>query len=471
MVQGMNSIPQLNVSARRTDLIAGIIGTAALASILLLLQSPLLLFFFLAGLLTLISFLFWFEYIPLVLIVLLPFSVEMQITGGTRLTVPTEPLIIIVVLAFILRAVFQGKLKIRSSQLNIAVLLLYSVMVVSLGYTWQTESTLKAIIRDSGYILIGFYIIPLCIQTEKQLQHVCIAGLATHTAIVLYGFITQLMNGIRIYDKLAAPFFIEHCIYAAFITFSFAFILAYQLNQKPGRFHLLLSLASLLIGLAIGLTFVRAAWLSVVILLLFYMIQFYHKRSSVDLIIILMVLFIAAIVLMTVTDLGKLFMQRIETIGDTKYVSNHDRLDRWAAAWKMALDHIVYGVGWGAYPDVYPYYRVFENAFSSNIRMGAHNLYLEILAETGLIGISIFLYMIYVYFRQCILLQYRVKSEFLNVFVIALQGAMITYLFHAFLNNLGPSDKISIMFWFMLGMVPTVTYLVEKEDSQQEHSS
>jgi hypothetical protein len=41
---------------------------------------------------------------------------------------------------------------------------------------------------------------------------------------------------------------------------------------------------------------------------------------------------------------------------------------------------------------------------------------------------------------------------------------MITYLFHAFLNNLGPSDKISIMFWFLFGMIPTIHYIAEKEN-------
>lgn len=460
----MNSISQFKLPAKHADLIAGVIGTTALASILLLLQSPLYLLLFFSGLLVVAGFLFWFEYMPLLLIVLLPFSVELHITGATRLTVPTEPLIILITLAFIIKTVFQGTINIRWSPLNAAVMMLFTVMLVSLAYTWQTESTLKAIIRDSGYILIGYYIIPLCIRSEKQLKQLCIASFITHTMIVVYGFITQLMNGIRIYDKLAAPFFVEHCIYAAFITFSFAMILAYQLNQKQGRLHLALSIASLLIGLAIGLTFVRAAWLSVVLLLFYFLFQFKNKRSSVDLIIILMVFFIAAVILMTVTDLGKLFIQRIETIGDTKYVSNHDRIDRWAAAWKMALDHIIYGVGWGAYPDVYPYYRVFDNAFSSNIRMGAHNLYLEILAETGLIGISVYLFMIYLFFRQCIVLQYKVKSEFLKVFLIAIQGAMITYLFHAFLNNLGPSDKISILFWFMMGMVPTIAYLNEKEN-------
>lgn len=461
----MNSTPsQTQTRSSRTDIIAGIAGTAALASILLLFQSPLLLGAFLGGLLTLIAFVFWYEYVPLALIVLLPFSVELQVSGDTRLTVPTEPLIILIFLAFIVRSIIYGTIKIRWSFLNVAVILFYTMLILSLAVTQEPESTIKAIIRDTGYILIGFYIIPLCINSEQRLKQLCIAGLVTHTLIVLYGLITQMLNGIRIYDELAAPFFIEHCIYAAFITFSHAFIVAYQLNQKPGRFHLLLSIAALFIGFAIGLTFVRAAWMSVAILLIYYLFQFSHKRSSVDMIIILMAFFIGATIIMTVTDLGNLFLQRIQTIGDTQYVSNYDRIDRWGAAWNMAMDNVIYGVGWGAYPDLYPDYRVFNNAFSSEIRMGAHNLYLEILAETGLIGITVYLFMIYVFFRQAIILQRRLQSDFLKVFIIAIQGCMITYLFHAFLNNLGPSDKISIMFWFLFGMIPTIHYIAEKEN-------
>ncbi len=452
---------------RYGEYLAGLIGTILLASIILLLQSPMLLLAFLGSIITVVAFVTWYQYIPLVLIVVLPFSVEMHITGDTRLTVPTEPLILLIAVAFVIRTVLFGTIKIRWSIMNLCVLMMYMIMVISLFFTWETESTVKAIIRDAGYIFTGYYLIPLCIQSEKQLKQVCVAGIITHTLIVCYGFITQLMNGIRIYDKLAAPFFIEHCIYAAFITISLAFILAYQLNQKPGRTHLLLSLAGLMIALAITLTFVRAAWISVALLLAYYLFQFKHKRSAVDMSIVLMAFFITATVVLSITDLGNMFLQRIQTIGDTDYVANYDRLDRWFAAWRMAMDHFIYGVGWGAYPDVYPYYRVLEDAFSSGIRMGAHNLYLEIFAETGIIGLMVFLFLIFVFFKHCIILQHRVQSEFLKVFLIAMQGAMITYLFHAFLNNLGPSDKIAIMFWFLLGMVPTIEYLAEKEQSIQ----
>lgn len=231
---------------------------------------------------------------------------------------------------------------------------------------------------------------------------------------------------------------------------------------------MLLSLSALFVGLAIVMTFVRAAWISVALLLFFYLFQYQKKRSAVDLIIILMVFTVAGTLMLSLTELGSLFLQRIETISDTKYVANYDRLDRWAAAWSMAMDNIVYGVGWGAYPDQYEEYQVLKGAFSSEIRMGAHNLYLEIFAETGIIGVSVFLFMIFVFFQRCIILQRRIRSEFLTVFIIAMQGAMITYLFHALLNNLGPSDKIAIMFWFLLGMVPTMEYLVERESSAKK---
>jgi O-antigen ligase len=157
-------------------------------------------------------------------------------------------------------------------------------------------------------------------------------------------------------------------------------------------------------------------------------------------------------------------LNRVDTITDLNYVANYDRIDRWTAAWHIWQDHPIAGVGWGSYPDVYFDYQTDLEAFSREERMGAHNLYLEIMAETGIIGITVFLFLIYMFFRETFIVFNMTRSRFRRVFIIGAQGAMITYLFHTLVNNLGPSDKIAITFWFLLGIMPALRALAEKEN-------
>jgi len=462
----MNSTTSTLDSQRknRPEFLIGFLGSVCLGACILLFESPLILLGLLLAILGITVLWFWSDLLPTVVFLLLAFSVEIQLSGTTRLTVPTEPCIVLAVFLFFARMAVAKKIVYRRSPLNVGLFLMYFVMVLSLIFTWVTISTVKAIIRDTGYILMGYFVIPRYINSELRLRRVVVGCLIAHTLLVLYGFATQVLGGIHIYDEIASPFFIEHCIYAAFITMTFAFLLAYYLDLEPGKIRFRLAVLVGIFGVAIILTFVRAAWISVAFLLAYYLYQYRVKRSSVDLILILLVFLLIGIVLTFTTDLGNLFLQRVDTVADLQYVANYDRLDRWWSAFHMWRIHPVFGVGWGAYPDVYPYFIVMPNAYSTYIRMGAHNLYLEIMAETGLVGITVFLTLISIYFYQLIVIQRKVKSPFYKNFVIGMQGAMITYLVHAFLNNLGPSDKIALTFWVLMGMVPAMSYLAFLEE-------
>ncbi|MGI6457044.1 MAG: O-antigen ligase family protein [bacterium] len=398
---------------------------------------------------------FGYDYFPYTLFLLLAFSVEVEVTSDTRVTLPTEVLIPLFLLLLIGEALVKGKMRYRPSSLNGVVCLFFLMATLSLIYSEEPLSTAKALIRDTGYVFAGFFLVPRFIHSDRRIRQLLIGCLIVHILLILYGFGTQVVGGLRIYSDIAAPFFIEHCIYAAYITFSFAFLLAFFMDMKSGTKRTILGFITLLFVVAIALTFVRAAWICVCFVTLFYLIQFRKRDSVIDLVLLLMlgIMFCGAVII--TTEVGEMITERLETVTDLKYVANFDRIDRWQAAWEMWKDHKILGVGYGAYGDVYFDYTS-KLAFSSDMRMGAHNLYLEIMAELGLIGLFIYLLMMLLFFVKSQRLKKRVQSRTQWVFIIAMQGAMLTYLLHAFLNNLGPSDKIGITFWFFMGMIPTL---------------
>ena len=69
-----------------------------------------------------------------------------------------------------------------------------------------------------------------------------------------------------------------------------------------------------------------------------------------------------------------------------------DRIGLWRAAWSIAMDHPVFGVGWGAFAGKY-----FEFAAEPGVTAplglynNAHNILLQLFAETGVIGMILFL--------------------------------------------------------------------------------
>lgn len=410
---------------------------------------------------------FGYEYLPLFLLATLPFSVEFTVSGDTRITLPTELFIPGLTLLVLAESVLFNRIRFYSSWLNLAVFSMILVMVGSMLYTQQPVSTMKALVRDLGYIFAGYYLIPRFLTSTNRVQFLLKTLLVSHVLIAAYGLGTQAVGGIRIYGDLAYPFFIEHCIYAAFICFSLVFMLAFALNEPQGRTQTILWIATAFLAFAVFLTFVRGSWISLLPVLFYYMLQFRTRRGSVDLVVVGIYVILIGIVIVLGTGLGQLFLQRIETVTDLQYVANYDRIGRWFSAIAIWQDNPIFGAGWGSYPDMYFYYIIIKDTWSGEFRMGAHNIYLELLSEVGIVGLIVFLTLIYVFFRQAILLQFRTNNSTLRTFLIATQGAMITFLVHAFLNNLGPSDKIGITFWFFLGSIPAIQSIIEKEEEGQ----
>lgn len=85
---------------------------------------------------------------------------------------------------------------------------------------------------------------------------------------------------------------------------------------------------------------------------------------------------------------------RIKTLSDPNFVSNKERVYMWKAAIEMSKEHPIAGVGKGnwakeAKENYFPRFKNEWPVFSAFAH--AHNAYLTLLAETGIIGLALFL--------------------------------------------------------------------------------
>jgi len=74
-------------------------------------------------------------------------------------------------------------------------------------------------------------------------------------------------------------------------------------------------------------------------------------------------------------------------INDANY-AELERLAHWQAALDMARDHLGLGIGFGAYEAAYPDYALINWPYALG---HAHNYYLNLLAETGLLGLTAYI--------------------------------------------------------------------------------
>ena len=82
----------------------------------------------------------------------------------------------------------------------------------------------------------------------------------------------------------------------------------------------------------------------------------------------------------------------------------------------------------------------------------AHNCFLQMAADTGVIGLGGFLYLLFVFFKSSISRAVKLKDKFYKVFVLGLLAGILAFLMHSFFDTNLYSLPLAALFWFALGL-------------------
>ncbi len=122
----------------------------------------------------------------------------------------------------------------------------------------------------------------------------------------------------------------------------------------------------------------------------------------------------------------------------------------WTNAWNLFTHSPLLGVGWGNFTAVYG---LGDPGFIAGV-LSSHNLYLQLLSETGFVGFSAFLYLFVQSWRQA-QRQWRRSEDFIDrALAFGVQGALLCALVHGFVDFLFQGDpQIGTLFWTMLALL------------------
>jgi O-antigen ligase len=130
------------------------------------------------------------------------------------------------------------------------------------------------------------------------------------------------------------------------------------------------------------------------------------------------------------------------------------RLLLWGTAWSYFTHSPVTGVGWGNFVGLYG---SDLSSFSWLVPPGVfavHNIYLQFLGETGLVGFFAFFYLVAQSWRQA-WDQLRSSPDFLNMaLAFGVLGALVSVLVHGFVDFLFQvSPQFGTLFWVLLALL------------------
>ncbi|MDD7762090.1 MAG: O-antigen ligase family protein [Firmicutes bacterium] len=153
---------------------------------------------------------------------------------------------------------------------------------------------------------------------------------------------------------------------------------------------------------------------------------------------------------------------RIISIFNFADTSTSYRFRMWEITTDVIRDHPTVGVGFG--------HKTFKQVFEQYIRsmpiFHAHNTYLEVLAETGFVGLIAFLYLIVVSFINVIKSGIKSSDYYIRVVSAAVLASAAGILAHGMFEHIVYINRIIVMLWVILGLsyiIKNITKIENKE--------
>ena len=205
--------------------------------------------------------------------------------------------------------------------------------------------------------------------------------------------------------------------------------------DRPGRSRILLGLGVVLGVVSLVLTDSGAAWLIFSLNLLLCAVLM--RRTAV----------LAYFPLLVI---GLWWLGELPSLASTFSLSP-GRLEGWMVAWQMFLDHPVAGIGLGGFMEQYMRYLPAGVGGTWPRPQYAHNCYLQLLAEGGVIGLGAFLLMVgwvlVLAVRRLKDAQSASRSP-LSGLLVSLIAFLVGIIFDTGLYSL----PIALLFWSLLGL-------------------
>ena len=428
------------------------------------------------------------EYGLCLLLFAIPFGSLRQISAGPFTISLAEVLTVILFASWLAQMMAQRKVEITFTRLFLPLVVFLTVLLLSTLVASSLSTSLKEVLKWLELAMV-FLVVASSVKERRQINLLIGALLAAGLLEALYGmyqfFTRSGPEGFLLGERFLRAFgtFGQPNPFAGYLGLVLPLTLGLAMGAilKRGSFNLrpffLFGAIALVLLAAILMSLSRGAWLafSAAISVMAMMVS---RRALVYL---SLLLFLVAILLglgafnalptpvtarlSIITDYVRIFDVRKVTVTPENWAIV-ERMANWQAAWGMFSDHPLLGVGIGNYGVVYPHYALegWENTTGH-----AHNYYLNLLAETGIVGLGAYLafwIVAFVYAGKALARVRQARQRYGTIsnygVVLGVLGTMVALSVHNLFDSLYV-HSMAAQIGLTLGLMAAIVNIADKE--------
>lgn len=373
-----------------------------------------------------------------------------------------EITIVVAILSWGLRKILTRDLTLKKTPLNWILLAFFAANVISLFNAGAfAPLVMKALVSKCLKYIIFYFAVIEIIDSREKLKNIIKITVASAVLVVFDSFIQYYFlhyDLARLYPSFkyapltdpsrfpgfpTGPFPFPNSLSAWLVTIIPPILCLSVWGIKKRVWRCFLGVFSIGAMFLLYLANTRSAWLS--FLAAFFLTLFVRKKTIV-------VLFVVLVMIATFPFLPKEKMGNI--LG---FTSMQDRFYMWNTGWKIFMEHPIIGNGLNTFFVKYMKYR--DDEYKGLKGSYAHNGYLQMAADTGLIGLAVFLLLIVKFFGSTMRFIKICKDGFYKTLSLGLFAGIMAFLFHSFFDVNLQSLQLVALFWFFLSISMSVRNL------------
>jgi putative inorganic carbon (HCO3(-)) transporter len=360
------------------------------------------------------------------------------------------------IISFLAKKVLKKERLFTNTPLNIPLLLLFLITGLSFLNSINYFDTLKGgVFRLIGYILIFF----VMVEEVKDPRHIRMIVFAISTGLILASFdsIWQVLTGrdfIRGYAPViniglvrATAAFKDSNILGIYLSAFAPLIFGLNLYYFKNKQKLAFIFVSLIALIGIILTYSRPTLLAI------YAVLFFLGVARKDKILISLLIIFTLISPFILPKSVKNWAREVE-YNPFRFICNDDRIAVYRNSLNMIKDHPFIGLGANTYMKNYKKYREpveYRNIVTKDY-MYAHNNFLHMAAEIGLIGLGLFIWLLYKLFMECKDIYRKLEDDYTKIVSLSLSACLLAFLVNGLTESSLYYSRVAIIFWYIMGL-------------------
>lgn len=410
-----------------------------------------------------------------------PFAVDYALIGNMSLSMPVEPMMIVFTVVFLFQELLMRSYDKRVLRHPVSILIMLSLvwMVFTSVVSLKPVESFKYTAVRLWFVIPFFY---ATAQSFQKVRHIRLFYWAYALSLSVVVVITtvktmQRFGELQMLHHVMQPFYNDHTAYGCILALMLPLAAYFALEPRTRLWKRIVAVSlTVLLLVGLGLSYCRAAWISVVGAIAVYLL--------VRLGVCMRWLVISAALLLglffafqddIMYELGKNKQDSSFTLADqvksisniSTDASNLERLNRWNAAFRMWKDQPLTGIGPGAYQFIYgPYQRsdMMTIISTNDGDMGnAHSEYIGPLTEQGVPGALLMLAIFVATFVTGERVYRTAVDRRKGHLALVLAVSLFTYYVHGIMNNFLDTDKLSVPFWALTAAIVAIDIVTEKK--------